>query len=80
MRQVLKVPNIENNDMFYVQVDLTDKRIIEQKRLTEFPVAPAPFKKDTNGCRIRTYGDYLKNTLRNRVNRRRRTSKNRRHH
>lgn len=80
MRNVLKVPKIENNDMFYVQVDLTDKRIVEQKRLTEFPAVPAPFSKDTDSCRIRTYGDYLKHTLHNRVNRRRRTRKNRRYH
>lgn len=78
MRNVLKVPKIENNDMFYVQVDLHEKRIVEQKRLTEFPAVPAPFSKDTDSCRIRTYGDYLKHTLRDRQNRRRRTRKNRR--
>jgi broad specificity phosphatase PhoE len=79
MRQVLKVPKIENNDMFYVQVDVTDKRIVEQTRLTKFPAVPAPFSKDTDSCRIRTYGDYLKHTLRTPVHRRRRTRKNRKH-
>lgn len=70
LRKVLNVPKVENNDMFYVQVDIGEQRIVEQRRLTEFPAVPAPYSKATEGCRIRTYRNFLK--------RRRNTRKNRR--
>lgn len=80
MRHILKEPTMENNDMFFVTVDLHHKRIVNQTRLTEFPAVPSPMSKDTEGCRIRTYGDYLKQTLRKKTNHRRSTRKNRRVH
>jgi len=75
MRQILKVPKVENNDMFFVTVDLANKQIVEQRRLTEFSAVPAPFSKSTDGCRIRSYSDFVYSTRRKHRLQRQRTRK-----